>query len=246
MDLAGRTALITGASSGIGRATAIELARRGVRVKVTGRDRGALEEVGAVTGGELLVADLADVEQVDRLAQWADPVDIVVNNAGLGWAGPLSAIELCRAEEMVRVNLLAPIRLTGLLLPGMIERHRGHVVNVASIAGHLGVGWEAVYSATKAALITLSDSVRMEVRASGIGVSVVSPGPVKTAFFDRSGHTYEQRFPRMVSPERVAKVVAGAIRFNRAEVFVPRWLAFPAWLHGAWPALYRRMAARSG
>jgi short-subunit dehydrogenase len=118
MDLAGRTALITGASSGIGRATAIELARRGVRVKVTGRDRGALEEVGAVTGGELLVADLADVEQVDRLAQWADPVDIVVNNAGLGWAGPLSAIELCRAEEMVRVNLLAPIRLTGLLLPG--------------------------------------------------------------------------------------------------------------------------------
>lgn len=242
MQLEGRTALVTGASSGIGRTTALALARAGARVKVTGRDESALSEVAAAAGGTWLVADLSVAEDVDRVAGWAEPVDILVNNAGIGWAGPLSAIPLERAEEMVRVNLLAPIRLTGLLLPGMIDRERGHVVNVASIAGHLGVGWEAVYSATKAGLIVLSDSVRVETHGLGIGVSVVSPGPVDTAFFERAGHPYRRRFPRMVKPERVARWIVRAIRHDLAQVFVPSWLAFPAWLHGAFPILYRRLS----
>jgi short-subunit dehydrogenase len=242
MDVRGRAALVTGASSGIGRAAAHALARSGASVKLTGRDGAALAEVAAGTGGAWLAADLSRTEDVDRLAEWAEPVDILVNNAGIGWAGPLSAIPLERAEEMVRLNLLAPIRLTGLLLPGMIEREHGHVVNVASIAGHLGVGWEAVYAATKAGLITLSDSVRVETRGLGIGVSVVSPGPVDTPFFERAGHPYERRFPRLVKPERVARWIVRAIRYDLAQVFVPTWLAFPAWLHGAAPVLYRRVS----
>jgi short-subunit dehydrogenase len=238
----GSTVLVTGASSGIGRAAAIELARRGATLLLTGRDQHALEAVAQATGGRFLVADLEEPKESDRVAEWAEPVDILVNNAGLGWAGPLSAIELTRAERMVRVNLLAPVRLTGLLLPGMIARERGHVVNVASIAGHVGVGWEAVYSATKAGLIVLSDALRVELRGLGVRVSVVSPGPVDTPFFERAGHGYERRFPRMVKPERVAVEIARAIRFDRAQVFIPHWLAFPAWLHGALPSLYRRLA----
>jgi short-subunit dehydrogenase len=242
MRLEGTTALVTGASSGIGRATARALARRGVSVKLTGRDPMALDAVASDAGGIWLAADLSRAEEADRVAEWAEPIDILVNNAGIGWAGPLSAIPLERAEEMVRVNLLAPIRLIGLMLPGMIERERGHLVTIASIAGHVGVGWEAVYSATKAGVIALSESVRVETRGQGIGVSVVSPGPVDTAFFERAGHPYERRVPRMVSPERVARWVVRAVRYELAQVFVPAWLAFPAWLHGAAPPLYRRLS----
>jgi short-subunit dehydrogenase len=242
MDLHGRIALVTGASSGIGLATAAELARRGMRVKVTGRNAGVLDALASRIGGASLVADLIRAEEVERVASWAEPVDLLVNNAGIGWAGPLSAIPLERAEEMIRLNLLAPVRLTGSLLPGMIERGRGHVVNVASIAGHLGVGWEAVYAATKAGLIALSESLRAELRGLGVGVSVVSPGPVDTAFFERAGHPYERRFPRLVTPERVARWIARAVRHDLDQVFVPHWLAFPAWLHGAFPALYRRLS----
>jgi len=242
MELDRRTALVTGASSGIGAATVAELARRGMRVRATGRNGTALEELASRTGATFLTADLGRAEEVERVASWAGEVDLVVNNAGVGWAGPLSAIPLDRAEEMIRVNLLAPVLLTGSLLPGMIERERGHVVNVASIAGHLGVGWEAVYAATKAGMIALSDSLRVELRGLGVGVSVVSPGPVDTAFFERSGHPYERRFPRLVRPERVARWIARAARHDIAQVFIPGWLAFPAWLHGAFPPLYRRLS----
>lgn len=246
MELRGASALVTGASSGIGRAAAVALAARGAQLKLTGRDEGALEAVAKVTGGQWLAADLGTSDGVDRLAEWAEPVDLLVNNAGFGWAGPLSSMDLDRAEEMVRVNLVAPLRLTGLLLPGMIGRERGHVVSVASIAGHVGVGWEAVYSATKAGLVAMTESLRYELRGLGVGASVVSPGPVRTAFFERAGHPYGRRFPRPIRAERVGAAIVRAARFDLPEVFVPRWMAFPAWLHGAWPWLYRRGAGRYG
>jgi short-subunit dehydrogenase len=246
MRIDGSTALVTGASSGIGRAIAMELARRGARVEATGRDAAALESLSRRTGGEWLAADLDRPEEVDRLAEWAEPVDLLVNNAGFGQTIPLQAMDPAIADSMIRVNLLAPIRLTALLVPGMIQRGRGHVVNVASVAGHVGVAGEAVYSATKAGLIALSESLRYEVRSLGVGVTVVSPGVVRTAFFERAGHPYDRRFPRPIRPERVARAVARAVRLRRAQVYVPAWIAFPVWLHGALPWLYRQGAARYG
>ncbi len=149
------------------------------------------------------------------------------------------------AEDLVRVNLLAPMRLTRALLPGMLARGGGHVVNVASIAGHVGVREEAAYAATKAALIAFSDSLRYEVERT-VRVTVVNPGVVDTQFFERQGRPYGRRRPKPIPPERVAGAIVRAIERERAEVFIPRWMAFPARLRGALPGLYRTLARRFG
>jgi short-subunit dehydrogenase len=244
--IGGRTTLITGASSGIGRATAVALARAGARIKATGRDGAALRRLAEDTGADHLVADLGGRSAVEDVARWAGEVDVLVNNAGYGWAGPFQGMATVEIEEMVQVNLLAPLVLTALVLPGMLERGMGHVVNVASIAGHVGVRHEAVYAATKAGLIAFTESLRYELAGSGVGVTLVSPGVIDTAFFEREGRPYDRSFPRMRRPEAVASGIVRAIERGRADVFVPRWMAFPARLRGAMPGLYRRLAARFG
>jgi short-subunit dehydrogenase len=124
----------------------------------------------------------------------------------------------------------------------MLERNSGHIVNVGSIVAHVGRRLEAPYAATKAALAVFSESLRAELRETRVGVSLVSPGVVETAFFARRGAPYDRRWPRPVPPERVAAAVVDAIRNDRAEVLVPAWLAVPARLHGAAPAVYRALA----
>ena len=246
MRLEGRTALITGASSGIGRAAAVAMSRAGARIKATGRDERALQRLGDEIGAEHMVADLADRTTVEGVARWAGAVDVLVNNAGFGWAGPFQGMEPEEIDALVRVNLLASLVLTSLLLPGMLERGAGHVVNVASIAGHVGVRHEAAYAATKAGLVAFTESLRYELAGSGVGVTLVSPGVIDTPFFEREGRPYGRSFPRLRKPEAVASGIVRAIERNRADVFVPRWMAFPARLQGAMPGLYRRLAARFG
>lgn len=241
---------MTGASSGIGRATALRLANEGASVILLGRDSGALAEVAKATNGAVVQADLARTDDVDRAAAEAlsihGRVDALVNNAGEGWAGRFVDMDMARADELVRANLEAPIRLARALLPGMLERGRGHIVNVASIAGHVGVKDEAVYAATKAGLIAFGESLRYDLAGTGVGVSIISPGAIDTAFFERRGRPYERTRPRPASPDRVASAIVAAIRTGRAHAFVPKWMAFPAWLRGAWPSLFRALARRFG
>ena len=142
MDVRDAACLVTGGSSGIGRATALALARAGARVTVIGRDAERVAEAAAACGGRAIVADLATPEGVDRVVTEAGAVDVLVNNAGLGSAGPLAAMTAEAIELLVRVNLVAPALLTRALLPGMLARGRGHVVNVASVAGHVPVKGE--------------------------------------------------------------------------------------------------------
>ncbi len=246
MDVAGRVALVTGASSGIGRATAIAFARAGATVKLTGRGAAALEDVSRATGGSFAPADLARQDAVGELAAWAGPVDVLVNNAGFGLAGPFASSEPADLEELIRVNLTSAVLLARALLPGMLERGSGHIVNVSSIAGHVGVQGEAVYAATKGALIAFGESLRYELQGSGVGVTTVSPGVIATNFFEREGLPYTRRFPRPIPPERVAEAIVRAIRRNAPQAFVPRWMAFPVWLRGAAPWLYRTGASRWG
>jgi len=128
----------------------------------------------------------------------------------------------------------------------MLARRRGWIVNVASIAGHIGVRDEAVYSATKAALLSFGESLRSEVAGAGVGVTNVSPGVVRTPFFERRGRPYDRAFPRPIQAERVARAVVRGVRRGADEVFVPAWMRPVARFHGAWPALFRQLAPRFG
>ncbi|MFG1824020.1 SDR family NAD(P)-dependent oxidoreductase [Microbispora bryophytorum] len=249
MRLAGARVLVTGASSGIGAATALELSARGARLVLSGRDQEALAAVAVRTGGQAVPADLSDPSA--DLAVRAGPVDVLVACAGEGWSGPLARMPGGTAERMIAVNLTAHVRLTRLLLPGMLERGRGHLVYVASIAGAVGVREEAVYAATKAGLLAFAESLRYELPAvdgngNGVGVTSVVPGVVDTAFFARRGRPYTRRRPAPVPPERVARAIAAAVERDRAEVYVPAWLRLPARLHRAAPGAFRVLARRFG
>jgi short-subunit dehydrogenase len=258
MDIEGSVCLVTGATSGIGWATALRLLHPEVNAKVIalGRDAGALEGLKAAVRQEELPqdhlvgvrADLSDPADIDLAVQEAlsafGRVDALVNNAAEGWAGPFADQEPESADYLVRVNLIAPIRLTRALLPRMLQRGQGAIVNVASIAGHVGAKHEAVYASTKAGLLGFSESLRYELRGSGVSVGVVSPGVVRTAFFERRGRPYERRFPRPISAARVAEAIVRAIRSGRPELFVPRWMAFPARLRGTLPGPYRFLQGR--
>jgi short-subunit dehydrogenase len=247
MELAGAVCLVTGASGGIGRAVSVRLADRGAKLVLLGRDRAALEAVASETGGHVVQADLTSApaaEIGERATAAFGRVDVLVNNAGIGWSGSFAQLDAGAADRLVTTNLLAPILLTRALLPPMLERRLGHVVNVASIVGHTGSKEEAVYAATKGGLVAFTESIRQELRGSGVGLSLVTPGVIDTPFFERRGTPYGRRWPRPVSPERVADAVVSAIEDDRAEVFVPRWLAGPARLRGALPELYRALASR--
>jgi uncharacterized protein len=250
MKLDGARALITGASSGIGAATAVRMAKLGARPLLVGRDERALDELAGSTGGDRLVADLRQQGSVRQIAEWAldtaGGVDVLVCNAGIGWAGELAELDLAGIDELVTVNLTAHLGLARLLLPGMLAARNGHLVLVSSIAGCLGVADEAVYAATKAALRTFADSVRLASAGTGVGVSVVVPGVVDTPFFSRRGRPYDRTRPKPVPADDVAEALVEAVRRNRSEVFVPAWLRLPARLHGAMPGLVYQLPRRFG
>jgi short-subunit dehydrogenase len=243
------TALVTGASSGIGADTARRLAAGGATLLLHGRDQDRLKALATETGGIALTGDLTEPGAAQALAEQAlavsGQVDVLVNNAGLGWAGPLPEMPPADITRLVAVNLVAPIELTRALLPGMVARGSGRVVFVTSIAGRTGVAGEAVYAATKAGVDAFADSVRFELHGTGVGVGVVVPGVVQTAFFERRGRPYGRSRPRPVPADRVAAAVVRAVT-DDGDLYVPRWLRVPVALRGVAPGLYRALATRFG
>lgn len=250
MQLAGAVALVTGASSGIGAATAAALAAVGTRLVLTGRNTARLGAVAARTAAIAIPADLTEPDGPDRLADAAlaatGRIDLLVNDAGAGWAGPISDLSTAKADELVRLNLLAPIQLVRLLVPGMAARRSGRLIFVSSIAGATGVRHEAAYAATKAGLNCLAESLTYELAGSGVGVSLVLPGVVDTPFFDRRGMRYGRAWPVPISADRVARAITDAAARDRPLVYVPGWMRLPALLHGTAPTAFRRAAARFG
>jgi short-subunit dehydrogenase len=248
MQLAGAVALITGGSSGIGAATARALASVGVRPLIAGRDAGRLAAVAKETEGVALLADLAVPDGPDTLAaaalREAGRVDLLVNNAGIGWAGPIGKLTAAKVDQLIAVNLTAPIQLTRLLAPGMAERRSGRIVFVSSIAGATGARDEAVYAATKAGLTCFAESIWYELADHGVGVSVIFPGAIDTPFFDRRGTPYQRRRPAPIAPEGIAAAIVEVAEHDQAEAYVPAWMRFPARLHGVAPGTFRALAAR--
>jgi short-subunit dehydrogenase len=250
MRLAGAVALITGGSSGIGAATARALTFAGACPMVAGRDPVRLREIARQTGAVPLRVDLATPDGPDELAvaalAEAGRVDLLISNAGVGWAGEIAELSGAKAAELMAVNLTAPIQLARLLVPGMTKRGTGHLVFVSSIVGMTGAREEAVYAATKAGVGHFAESLSYELDGQNVGVSVVVPGVVDTPFFDRRGRPYERSAPAPIPAERVARAIITATRRDRELVFVPAWMRFPAWLHGTAPRTFRALANRFG
>lgn len=250
MRLADAVVLIAGSSGGIGSACASAISRRGARVIVHGRPSDRLETVAAEAGAKWLTADLSRPGAAQELAEMAREihgrVDAVVHCAGVGWLGEVQSMPAERIDELVAVNLTAPMQLTRAVLGDMQARGTGHLCYLASIAGWVGVAHEAVYSAAKAGVITFADSLRAELAGSGVGVSVVSPAAVRTPFFDRRGAAYDRRFPRVVEPARVADAVVRAIERDVAHQMIPRWLAVAPAMRTAAPGAFRALNQRFG
>jgi NAD(P)-dependent dehydrogenase (short-subunit alcohol dehydrogenase family) len=215
-QLDGLTALVTGATSGIGRGIAEELGRQGAEVVVHGRDadRGA-EVVDAIVGGgsaaRFVAADLADPAQMERLAQTAGNLDVLVNNAGFSWFGPSDTLDAVTFDQLFAANVRAPYFLTAAIAPRMAARGGGSIVNMSSMAGQVGLAGGAVYGATKAAMVALTRSWAAEFSPRGVRVNAVAPGPVYTggAASDRIealGNT--TLLGRAAQPTEIAPLVA--------------------------------------
>lgn len=250
MRLNNAVVLVTGASAGIGAAVARLFAAEGAQVLVHGRDPERTRAVAAQVGGTMLVADLGTLAGPQRLAAQAltvaGRVDVLVNNAGLGWSGHFTDMAAYDIRHLFDVNLLAHIELTHALLPGMTERSTGAVCFVTSIAGRAGVAEEAVYSATKAGLDVFAESLRAELAGSGVHVATVIPGAVDTGFFETRGRPYQRRRPRPIPADAVAAAVVDSIANDRAEVWAPRWLRIAPTVRALAPGAFRRLAVRFG
>jgi short-subunit dehydrogenase len=249
VQLAGATALVTGATGGIGSAIARALHERGARVLLSGRRADVLEELRAGLGerARVLPADLADAGAAAALADRAGPVDVLVANAALPASGRVDDFEPAEIDRAIDVNLRAPIQLARALLPGMLDRGRGHMVFVSSLSGKAASPRSGIYSATKFGLRGFAAGLREDVEPRGLGVTVVFPGFVSDAgLFAESG----VKLPPWVAtrtPEQVAQAVVLGIERERAEVDVaPLGLRLGTRLAGLAPVTVARVQRRLG
>jgi NAD(P)-dependent dehydrogenase (short-subunit alcohol dehydrogenase family) len=233
MRIAGRTAIVTGASSGIGRETARELAAKSANVVLASRNRAKLEEVAVdlvhLPGRTLVVpTDVTDRLAVEALVRRTleefGAVDILVNNAGSGLFAPIASGSIENMRRIFDVNLWGAIHCIQAAVPYMQAQRRGHIVNVSSVAGRFAPPYMGAYAATKHALRAVSDALRNEISGSGVGVSTIYPGLTQTSFTEAM--TQEVPIPhippvvRFVPSRVVAQRIASAIRWNLRDVFV--------------------------
>ncbi len=223
MQLTGATALLTGATGGLGRAIASALADRGATLILSGRNAEALEELaGELPGsGHLTVpADLAQAGAASKLVADAGEVDVLVANAGLPGTGLITDYSEEQIERLLRVNLEAPIRMARELAPRMIERGSGHMVFVASLSGKAASPRGSLYSATKFGLRGFALGLRPDMAPAGVGVSIVSPGFVREAGMFAESRAKPPPGMGTTTPERVGAAVVRAIEANKMEVAV--------------------------
>ena len=234
LRLKGKTAVVTGASSGIGRAVALEFARRGANLVIAARRRELLDEVAQRCrehGVECttIVADVANRADCKRLIDAAGGVDILVNNAGFATFDAFETAKPDDLEQMMRTNYFGAVWCTQAVLPSMLARGNGTIVNVASIVGLMGYARMGGYCATKFAMVGFSEALRDEVIGRGIQVAMVCPGTVDTHFFvkaERGKMPGASRLILAIKPERVAKAVCDAAEDGRYRRILPFGAAF--------------------
>ena len=235
-DLKQKIVVVTGGSSGLGRAIAYEAASKGAIVVVLARRQAALEEVRDECqrlSGQAAYAYQLDVSSpeaieavVARLTTEVGIPDVLVNAAGFGHFEEALATPMPLVEQMFRVNVLGLMYLTRAIGSQMIEKQRGHIINIASMAGKMATPKSAIYSATKFAIVGYSNGLRLELKPFGVQVTTVNPGPIDTAFFDiadQTGNYLKSVNWIVLDPDQLAHKIVGAIGHPKREINAP-WL----------------------
>jgi len=228
--LTGRTVIVTGASSGIGRETAREFAKQGANVVLASRNREKLEAIAADIGGAASVIPVDVTERlsvaalVRRTVEEYDAIDVLINNAGVGLFAPIVDGNLDNARHLFEANFWGAVNCIQAVTPYMTSQRRGHIVNVSSVAGHISPPHMGMYSASKHALAAVSDSLRVELSGNGIGVSTIYPGLTETSFMENMLQEVDAPaippIARFVSSAAVARRIVQAVRFNLRDAYV--------------------------
>ncbi|MYL63217.1 SDR family NAD(P)-dependent oxidoreductase [Bacillus hwajinpoensis] len=256
-NLKNKVVLITGASSGIGRQLAIDLAKKGAKLILVARSeeklmevKGLIERSGAYAPAVWTI-DVGDGERVEHvlpmLLEEMPPIDVLINNAGFGKFDAFVDADMKDIKAMFDVNVIGLMRFTSHVLPGMIDAGSGHVVNIASQAGKLATPKSSGYSASKHAVLGFSNSLRMEMKEHNIQVTTVNPGPIKTNFFETadSSGTYTKNVEKMMlSAEKVSREIISAIEKGTREVNLPGWMNAGAKLYHTAPGLVEKIAGK--
>ncbi|MCP8966997.1 SDR family NAD(P)-dependent oxidoreductase [Ectobacillus ponti] len=258
MKLQGKTIVITGASSGIGEQLALQAAAEGAVPILMARSEGKLqalqENIQRAYGvpSRYYVLDVSDEEMVrqvfGRLLQDVEAVDVLINNAGFGIFKTFEEASLQDVKNMFAVNVFGLVACTQAVLPHMKRRGKGHIINIASLAGKIATPKSSAYSATKHAVLGFTNSLRMELDGTGIRVTAVNPGPIETGFFDiadESG-TYVQNVKGfMLRADAVAARILRAIGTNKRELHLPRWMGLGPVIFSLFPRLFEGVAGKA-
>jgi len=239
MNWKDKVAVVTGASSGIGEATARQLAKAGMRVILVARrlERllGLKAEITSAGGkAEVVAADLRSEEERVHIFQKVGEADVLVNNAGFGWYGYFNNMPWKTAREMLETNVTSTAHLTSLFLPGMRMRDYGHIINVGSISGSIPSQGIVMYAASKSFMDAFTTALYRETRGTNVKVSVVRAGPVKTEFCESAlehqngGHIPTEKVG--VTSEHVARRIWDLLLHPRRIIYVPRWLQIVPWV----------------
>lgn len=247
MNLRGARVLVTGASGGLGDAIVRACATRGSKLLVTGRNEEALRRLVAETGGELLVADLAEAQDVGRLIDWVGEIDVLVSNAALPAGGEVETFSVAELDRALEVNLRAPMVLARMFGAQMASRGRGQIVFVSSLAAAFPTPGLTIYNATKSALASYGLSLRGELASKGVGVSIIYPGPIADAGMWADTGLAPPMGLRTRSPGDVGAAVVRAVEENRPQLMVaPMSLRLGALFARAAPGIFAWVAPRIG
>ena len=255
MKFANQVVLITGASSGIGQCLAIDFAKRGAVVIGCGRSQERFTQTlidvrRASPSSTMIRCDVGDRQNVQlmvtRVLADFGKIDILINNAGVGMRKSFAETDLDTVEEILRTNYLGTVYCTHAVLPSMLAQGSGHIVNISSVAGYMGILNMAGYCASKFAMNGFSESLYHELKPRGIQVTIVCPGPVRTQFNRRFADSPPQSPSALIIDLRVVSdEVFRAMEKKRFEIITPRLLGFLCRFKGIAPGLFRSLAHRA-
>ena len=255
MDFKNKVVLITGASSGIGKQTAIEFAKLGSNIILVARKKDKLEQVENqlkqfhVTT-LVCACDISKKDQVQSMSKIVlekfNSIDILVNNAGFAIYGSVSDLSINEIESQMETNYFGTIYCIKFFLPSMLKKKSGHIVNVASVAASFGLPGIASYCASKFAMLGFSEGLKHELSGTGVGLTVVSPIMVKTEFFDHPSFEKMPKYsPTSLSPKTVAKAIVKAANSSRLEIITPSIVRIAVWLKHTFPYFINPILGKS-